>query len=139
MDRNTNSRRRFLKAGIAATAAINFSTFGMATEKKSMKKNMFIHHVYFWLKNPENTEDFQKLVKGLEALAKVNTIKMFHIGKPADTNREVIDRSYTVSWMLVFDNAADQASYQTDPIHLKFIADCSMLWSKVVVYDSVDV
>ena len=139
MDRNTNSRRRFLKAGIAATAAINFSTFGMATEKKSMKKNMFIHHVYFWLKNPENKEDFQKLVKGLEALAKVNTIKMFHIGKPADTNREVIDRSYAVSWMLVFDNAADQASYQTDPIHLKFIADCSMLWSKVVVYDSVDV
>ena len=139
MDNNNNSRRRFLKAGIAATAAVNFSTFGMATEKKSMKKNMFIHHVYFWLKNPENKEDFQKLVKGLEALAKVNTIKMFHIGKPADTNREVIDRSYAVSWMLVFDNAADQASYQTDPIHLKFIADCSMLWSKVVVYDSVDV
>ncbi len=139
MDKNTNSRRRFLKAGIAATAAINFSTFSMATEKKKMKKNMFIHHVYFWLKNPENKEDFQNLVKGLEALAKVNTIKMFHIGKPADTNREVIDRSYAVSWMLVFDNAADQASYQTDPIHLKFIADCSMLWSKVVVYDSVDV
>ena len=139
MDKNTNSRRRFLKAGIAATAAINFSTFSMATEKKNMKKNMFIHHVYFWLKNPENKEDFQKLVKGLEALSKVSTIKMFHIGKPADTNREVIDRSYAVSWMLVFDNAADQASYQTDPIHLKFIADCSMLWSKVVVYDSVDV
>lgn len=139
MDNNTNSRRRFIKAGIAATAAVNLSTFGMATEKKSMKKNMFIHHVYFWLKNPENKEDFQKLVKGLESLAKVNTIKMFHIGKPADTNREVIDRSYAVSWMLVFDNAADQASYQTDPIHLKFIADCSMLWSKVVVYDSVDV
>jgi hypothetical protein len=64
---------------------------------------------------------------------------MFHIGKPADTNRDVIDRSYAVSWMLVFDNAADQASYQTDPVHLKFIADCSMLWNKVVVYDSVDV
>ena len=139
MDKNTNSRRRFLKAGIAATAVINFSNFSMATEKKSMKKKMFIHHVYFWLKNPENKEDFQNLVKGLEALSKVSTIKMFHIGKPADTNREVIDRSYAVSWMLVFDNAADQASYQTDPIHLKFIADCSMLWSKVVVYDSVDV
>jgi Stress responsive A/B Barrel Domain len=139
MDKITNSRRRFLKAGIAATAAINFSTFSMATEKKNMKKNMFIHHVYFWLKNPENKEDFQKLVKGLESLAKVSTIKMFHIGKPADTNRDVIDRSYAVSWMLVFDNAADQASYQTDPVHLKFIADCSMLWSKVVVYDSVDV
>ena len=36
-----------------------------------MKKNMFIHHVYFWLKNPESKEDFAKLVKGLEALSKV--------------------------------------------------------------------
>jgi hypothetical protein len=139
MEKKPNSRRSFLKAGLASAAVINFTTLAKATEKKSMKKNMFIHHVYFWLKNPGSKEDQAKLVKGLEALSKVGTIKMFHIGKPADTNREVIDRSYSISWMLIFDNAADQASYQTDPIHLKFVEDCSSLWSRVVVYDSVDV
>lgn len=102
-------------------------------------KNIFIHHVYFWLKNSGNMADRDKLVEGLRKLSKVATIDQFHIGKPANTNREVIDSSYAVSWMLVFKNEADQASYQTDPVHLKFIEECSQLWSKVVVYDAVDV
>jgi hypothetical protein len=38
--------------------------------------------------------------------------------------------------MLVFKTSADQDSYQTDPIHLKFVETCSALWDKVVVYDS---
>lgn len=84
-------------------------------------------------------EDRDKLVAGLNKLSKATTIDKFHIGKPANTNREVIDSSYAVSWMLVFKNDADQAAYQTDPIHLKFIEECSHLWSKVVVYDAVDV
>jgi hypothetical protein len=50
----------------------------------------------------------------------------------------VIETSYAVSWLVFFDNAADQASYQTDPIHLKFVEECSALWVKVIVYDSVD-
>jgi len=102
-------------------------------------KNKFVHHVYFWLKNAGNKEDTNKLVAGLRKLSAVKTIRQFHIGKPADTNRDVIDRSYAVSWLAFFDNGTDQASYQTDPIHLKFVEECSALWQKVVVYDSVNV
>lgn len=100
---------------------------------------MFIHHVYFWLKNPASQEDFNKLVEGLKKLSKVSTIRAFYIGKPADTNREVIDRSYQVSWLLMFDSKAEEELYQKDPIHLRFVEECSSLWSKVVVYDSVDI
>ena len=101
-------------------------------------KNIFIHHVYFWLKNTGNIEDRNQLVKGLKKLSNAVTIKQFHIGVPAQTNREVIDSTYAVSWMLIFENDADQAIYQTDPVHLKFIEECAHLWSKVVVYDAVD-
>jgi hypothetical protein len=99
----------------------------------------FIHHVYFWLKNPENVEDQSKLIEGLKELSKVTTIRDYHIGLPAGTSRDVIDSSYSVSWMLVFKNSADQESYQTDPIHLKFVETCSSLWEKVIVYDSEDI
>lgn len=101
-------------------------------------KNIFIHHVYFWLNNTGNNADRDLLVEGLRKLSKATTIKQFHIGMPANTNRGVIDSSYAVSWMLIFENDADQATYQTDPIHLKFIEGCAHLWSKVVVYDAVD-
>jgi stress responsive alpha/beta barrel protein len=100
---------------------------------------MFIHHVYFWLKNENSEQDRAKLIEGLKKLSKVSTIKQFYIGVPAATDRDVIERSYSVSWLLVFDNPADQDNYQTDPIHLKFVEECSMLWKQVVVYDSVDV
>jgi hypothetical protein len=98
---------------------------------------MFIHHVYFWLNNPHNEEDKQSLVEGLKKLSKVSTIKSFYIGLPAGTRRDVIDSSYSISWLLFFDNAADQDSYQTDPIHLEFVKTCKHLWQKVIVYDTV--
>lgn len=101
------------------------------------EKNGFIHHVFFWLKNPDSKEALDELIEGLKKLSKAPTIKDFHIGKPANTNRGVIDASYSVSWLVLFENAEDQDIYQTDPIHLKFIEECSQLWSKVVVYDMV--
>ena len=104
-----------------------------------MANNMFVHHVYFWLKNPGTEADKAQLVDGLKKLSAVETIDSFHIGQPADTDREVIDRSYAVSWLLLFKNKADQDVYQVHPLHLKFIEECSHLWQKVVVYDSVDI
>ena len=101
-------------------------------------ENHFIHHVYFWLNNPDSVADKSSLVEGLKNVIKVKTIKTFHIGKPAGTNRDVIDTSYAISWLLTFDTKEDEASYQTDPIHLKFVEECKHLWKKVVVYDTVN-
>lgn len=97
----------------------------------------FVHHVYFWLNNPDSKEDLRALVAGLQKLAPLELIRDYHIGLPAATDRGVIDRSYAVSWLLVFATAEDQESYQTAPEHLDFIKNCSSLWKKVIVYDSV--
>lgn len=101
--------------------------------------NIFIHHVYFWLHNPSSEADYNTLIDGLKKLSAAESIQDFHIGKPATTSRDVIDVSYSVSWMLVFKNKEDQDSYQVDPIHLNFVKECSHLWSKVTVYDTVDI
>ena len=132
---STSSRRRFIgKAVMAGTAAVATASLPSFTDKKGF----FIHHVYFWLKNPDSQADKAKLVEGLKKLSKVKMIRTFHIGQPAPTNRDVIDRSYSVSWLLFFDNKADQDSYQADPVHLKFVEEYSALWTKVIVYDSID-
>jgi len=99
---------------------------------------MFIHHVYFWLRNTGSEDDRAALIAGLRKLSVVTTIHQSHIGVPAATNREVIDSSYAVSWMLMFATPEDQESYQVDPIHLQFVKECQHLWSRVVVYDSVE-
>jgi Stress responsive A/B Barrel Domain len=101
-------------------------------------KGIFIHHVYFWLAEPGHTGHKKLLIEGLKKLSSVQTIQRFHIGEPANTSRDVIDSSYSVSWILIFKNVADQESYQVDPIHLHFVDECSHLWNRVVVYDTVD-
>ena len=96
----------------------------------------FIHHVFFWLANAGNEADRNALVAGLQKLTSIKSIQQAHIGRPAATNREVIDNSYDVSWMLLFKTKEDQDQYQDDPVHLEFVKTCAHLWQKVVVYDS---
>ena len=98
---------------------------------------MFLHHVFFTLKNPNNAAERQQLIDGLNTLRSVQTIKLIHIGQPAATDRDVIDRLYSISWLLIFENLADEEVYQVHPLHLKFVENCKHRWSKVVVYDSV--
>ena len=132
------TRREFLSGTGKMAIGSGLLTFGINNDTMA-DKNMFIHHVYFYLNNPDSKEDLAALVKGLEGLKKIKNYKLVHIGKPADTDRPVIDKSYAVSWLCIFENKAEQDKYQVDPIHLDFIEKCKHLWSKVVVYDSVDV
>ena len=107
--------------------------------KRAKANKQFSHHVYFWLNNTGNADDTAELIRGLEKLSTVPTIRTFHIGVPADTYRDVVERGYAVSWLCLFDNPTDQEIYQTHPIHLIFVEECKHLWSKVIVFDSVSV
>jgi hypothetical protein len=128
---DNSSKAMMIGAGLAMMPASDL--FAQNEENK-----MFVHHVYFWMKDPSSATDREKLLKGLKSLQKVETIKTYHVGVPADTNREVIDRSYSFSLLLIFDNKKDQDIYQEHPVHLQFVKECSETWKKVIVYDSVN-
>ncbi len=97
---------------------------------------LFVHHVYFWLKAPATIEARDALVAGLHALAAAPDILWLHIGMPMPDQRDVVDDSYSVSWLAFFADRAAQDRYQVDPIHLAFVARCAPLWERVVVYDA---
>lgn len=98
------------------------------------------HHVFFWLKNPDSKEDLAKLIAGVRTLAAIETVRAIQVGVPASTEkRAVVESSYSVSELLMFDDVEGQNAYQVHPIHQKFVEDCSHLWSKVTVFDSIAV
>ncbi len=97
---------------------------------------MFVHHVLFYTK-PEATEiDRAALRAGLETLRQIPFLRTCHIGTPAPTNRPVIVRDYAFSLLTIFENGADEAAYQTHPVHLAFVENCKHLWERVVIYDA---
>ncbi len=127
-------RRDFITTSVVSLGA-TATSFAMTKDKP-----MLVHHVFFWLKNPDSVEDQKKLVEGVKTLSKIETIRALRVGIPAATEkRPVIDSSYAVSELIFFDDLAGQAIYQEHPIHQKFIADYGHLWDRVIVYDSMDV
>ncbi len=98
---------------------------------------MFVHTVFFWLKHPESQDDRNALHAGLESLKSINVMQATYVGKPAETRRPVIDHSYDFSLTLVFTDKAAHDTYQTHPVHLEFVAECSHLWERVRIYDAV--
>ncbi len=133
-------RRTFLETSAKGVAGAGIFASATGRKPESAKlEGLFIHHVFFWLKPPVTPEVRTKFEKALKALLKVETIVDSHLGIPAGTSRDVIEASYTYSLLTLFKNKADQDIYQTHPIHLKFIEENSMLWEKVVVYDTVNI
>jgi len=132
------NRRKFITT-TAAMAAGTIAASAMTLSAEQKEEWPVIHHVFFWLKNPSSVEDRDKLVAGVKTLAKIETVRKLRVGIVASTEkRDVVDNSWAVSELMFFSDLAGQATYQTHPIHLEFIKNCSHLWEKVIVYDAVD-
>lgn len=100
-------------------------------------KDIFVHHVLFWLKNPSDEAARIRFEEALKKLVAIQTIYQYQLGKPADTRREVIDSSYQYSLLTLFKNSDDHDYYQIDPVHDRFREVVNELCTRVQVFDSV--
>ncbi|EDY85052.1 Stress responsive A/B Barrel Domain superfamily [Verrucomicrobiia bacterium DG1235] len=131
----TQNRRAFIAGAAALTAAPLLSA---KSGDHSVPK--LVHHVFFWLKNPDSESDRNALLAGLKTLGEIPSVRGIHVGVPASTEkREVVDNSFHASEILYFDDVAGQDAYQVHPIHKAFVENHSHLWDKVIVYDAVSV
>ena len=131
------TRSNFLTHVISITGAAVTMTLPLHF---NFGKKQLVHHVFFWLKNPDSVSDRDKLVEGLKTLGKIKSVRKLHIGIPASTEkREVVDNSWQLSEIMFFDDEAGQKIYQDHPVHKAFVEKYSHLWSKVIVYDAAEI
>lgn len=101
------------------------------------EQTTFIHMVYFWLREPDNTNQAALLAQGCQKhLAGIPGVLRMEVGYPAGTERDVVDNSYGVALLVEFATSAAHDVYQDHPDHLQFIAECSPLWGRVQVFDT---
>jgi hypothetical protein len=98
---------------------------------------MLAHHVFFWLK-PEITEEQKSEFKqGLESLVGVETATSVIVGTPVPSiDRPVVDKTYSFSLLVLFNDLAGHDVYQTHPVHKAFLETFKTYWDKVVIYDA---
>ncbi|TVT41568.1 Dabb family protein [Hymenobacter setariae] len=103
----------------------------------STSPGVFMHHVLFYMPAAASATDRASLLEGLQQLQRIPAIKLSHVGTPAETDRAVIDRTYTYSLLCIFESAAAEQDYQQHPIHDTFRQEYARYWEKVVIYDAV--
>jgi len=95
---------------------------------------MWVHSVYFLLKPGITGAEEQEFLRGVKSLTSIQSVRNGWYGKPASTDRPVIDRSYSYGLVILFEDLAGHDAYQIDPVHTAF-RDLHHLWTKVVIYD----
>jgi hypothetical protein len=105
--------------------------------KSTTENENFVHVVLFWLKNPTNFNDRKEFEQHVNTfLATTKFAKNKHFGVPAQTQRPVVESSYTYCLKVTFDDLANHDNYQTEIPHKLFIAEAAHLWEKVLIIDS---
>ncbi|MCP4166185.1 MAG: Dabb family protein [Chloroflexi bacterium] len=96
---------------------------------------MHIHNVYFWLTSGLDDESLTAFEQGLLSLAQDPQVQTGYYGKPADTQRDVVENSYSYGLVLVFDDIVAHDLYQVGANHLSFVDEHLSKWVKVIVHD----
>lgn len=102
---------------------------------------MFVHCVHFWLKPDLGDAERAAFVQGLRDLADSPHVSSVRVGKPAGTPRAVVDNSYDFQLLVHFADQAAHDAYQSadDATHAAFIERFKVCWTRVLIYDSVEV
>lgn len=98
---------------------------------------MFVHAVYFWLRSDLSAEEHAQFRAGVQSLTTIESVQQAYVGEPAPTDRDVIERGYSVALIALFPDQAAQDHYQVHAVHDTFREECAPLWDKVVVYDTI--
>lgn len=99
---------------------------------------MLMHTVYLWLRDDLTELDRHALQDGLRVLTTAPSVIHGYVGIPADITREIVDRSYAYSLVLIFNDMEGHNKFQNDPRHHHFRNTFRTYWKKVLIYDSLE-
>jgi hypothetical protein len=140
------NRRGFIQklGGIAALLAIPAARHPAAATVPAGKQTFsegigggFVHTVFFWLVDETMSTRGKFVTEVLKYTGEIEVIRTRHMGRPAGTERDVVDNSYSYCLIVTFDSKEDHDIYQEHLAHQQFIENASDLWTRVQVYDSV--
>jgi hypothetical protein len=100
-------------------------------------ESLFVHSVYFWLKDSVTAEQHNEFIVLLRGLEQIKSVEALEIGQPAGTPRDVVDNSYDVALLVYFEDRAGHDKYQTDPIHTAAIDGFEDWIDKIKIYDAI--
>ncbi|MEZ5387379.1 MAG: Dabb family protein [Prosthecobacter sp.] len=104
---------------------------------KATPKGKVEHVVLVWLKRPGNAADRAALIACARKFqAEIKQIQHLSVGPAVPSDREIVDDSFDVGFVMRFNNKEDMTAYEKHPVHVDTVKQTLMpLAKKVQVYD----
>lgn len=119
-------------------ALVGFTACGSTNQKSAKKAQLdkpFIHTAYFWFKDSVSQERIEAFYASAEKLREIDVVLALYTGKPANTTRSIVERSYDYAVVVHLKDLDAHDTYQSHPIHQQLLSDFSGLWEKIMVTD----
>ncbi len=98
---------------------------------------MLSHVVIFWFRkgtSPEAVAAFRDCA--ISNLTRIPGVLHLNCGAPIPSERDVVDRSYSVALSMMFASRTELDTYQVHPVHVEFVKKCVRPHvERLVVYD----
>jgi hypothetical protein len=135
----TTDRRAFITQSSALVLALGKRDLDpLATDAFSPS---FVHHVLFWLKDPQDLRTRDEIVRSLREFRTIAGVEFVHVGTPTvSTNpmeASATDSSYTLAYLVLFKDKAAEDTYLAHPLYARFLERFKDAAVKVVIHDSL--
>lgn len=130
------TRRLVFKVTVLCVAAF---LVGCVTAPKAGKTGKLNHIGLFWLKEPGNVADRQKLIAAAHRFSReIPEVQLLSVGQSVPQGSALLDTSFDICLIMQFDDQAAMDRYAKHPIHVQAAQEVFLpLSKKIQFYDFV--
>lgn len=130
---------RMKNARIILSVAAALLVSACSTCPFAPKSGEIDHIVLAWLKKPGDKADQAKVIAASKELkAGIKEVQSLSVGRALPSERAIVDDSFDVALVMRFKNAADLATYEKHPVHVKAVTEVlKPLTKQIRVHDLV--
>jgi hypothetical protein len=113
---------------------------GCSSARRDSDSPRYVHFVAMWLKEPGNQEHRQKIIDTSSSfVGKIPGLIAVYAGPVEPSTRPVVDSTYDVGLVMIFENLDALTKYPSYPIHQQALKEVIMpLVDHYKVYDFAD-
>ena len=116
-------------------AVVDTLTKGIAGSKPESRFGV-THVVLCWLKKPGDADQRRQLIETAHGFAAIPGVSLIAAGTALPSTRPVVDSSFDVAFVMMFENETALHAYDEHPIHRQAVETLLRpLTQKILVYD----
>ena len=109
--------------------------FGLIAPSVSAEQ-LITHVVVVWVNDDVSDQQISKIIEEAQILRSINVVQDLKIGRPVESERAIVDDSFSFALSVTFKNSADMQAYSIDETHIAYVKSAlKPVLKKIVVYD----